>query len=597
MRERQVTFSLETLLYLTLMVLAAWIRLTRLGWLPLNDREAAHALTAAAATAQGSPFWEVEGRPTPTNSAYHVLTSVVFSLVGSSDAAARFIPAMAGLALVLTPLLLRRRLGQGTALVMAFLFAISPALLTESRTAGGASLSVLGISLTLALAFGAEAQGSSSSKRGRWAAAALGFTLTTGPEALVGLLGLLLGVVVFAVASRDRTMPRMPTPIDGEMRSRLWIGGLALLVIASGVGLFMEGIPGLFESLGNWVSGWRAFGGVRAWTAMFALLAYEPMSLAFGLIGLVSAMRTDDPFWRGMAAWLVGAVSVVLIYPGRDMGDLVWAVVPLTAFASRTIATLLNRLERPRVWFAFWGLVAVLLLLTSFSYMQLIAYDFNFVGGAGGFDPNLNLGLAVMGLGLAILAMVFYGFGWSWSDSLDAGGITLALTLLALTFSGGWRLNFNPSAASGAELWRSETSTLGLPVLVEILETVSEVETGRRDSLEVSLQDEPPPALAWALREFKLASTQGATAEFAPPVVLMRERAQEQLQPAISSEYLGQEKVIAASWGWMGILPPQPISWWIGREAPTEAERWLLFVRADIAGLGEQSTDETETSP
>jgi hypothetical protein len=35
-------------------------------------------------------------------------------------------------------------------------------------------------------------------------------------------------------------------------------------------------------------------------------------------------------------------------------------------------------------------------------------------------------------------------------------------------------------------------------------------------------------------------------------------------------------------------MPPEPIKWWVTREAPTIGEFWRLLVRVDLANLGEE---------
>jgi hypothetical protein len=53
----------------------------------------------------------------------------------------------------------------------------------------------------------------------------------------------------------------------------------------------------------------------------------------------------------------------------------------------------------------------------------------------------------------------------------------------------------------------------------------------------------------------------------------------------LTEEYAAQIIVIAERWGWTGGLPSDMISWWIRRDAPALAERWLLFVNPETFGL------------
>ena len=98
----QASLSLEVLLYGLVVLLALWLRFAKLDVYPLTDREAEHALAASG---------RVE---TPSESPVHqAFTSLAFTFSGESDAAARWAPALAGVMLVLTPLLLRNQIGEG----------------------------------------------------------------------------------------------------------------------------------------------------------------------------------------------------------------------------------------------------------------------------------------------------------------------------------------------------------------------------------------------------------------------------------------------------------------------------------------------------
>ena len=65
---------------------------------------------------------------------FHVI-AVIFKLFGDSDFTARIFQAVAGSVLVLTPLLLRRKLGNTGTILVAFFFFVSPSLLYYSRFA------------------------------------------------------------------------------------------------------------------------------------------------------------------------------------------------------------------------------------------------------------------------------------------------------------------------------------------------------------------------------------------------------------------------------------------------------------------------------
>ena len=121
----------EVALYALIALAAAGLRLYRLGTRPMTEGEAAQALAA----------WRfIQGQAVePTGYSPFLLTSniLLFGLFRAGDFTARLVPALFGVALVLLPYLLRRRLGRMGALAASFLLAISPAANFFSRYLGG----------------------------------------------------------------------------------------------------------------------------------------------------------------------------------------------------------------------------------------------------------------------------------------------------------------------------------------------------------------------------------------------------------------------------------------------------------------------------
>src|SRR3990172_9474325 len=128
MSERRSGLTVEALAWAAILLLAAWTRLAVLGRLPLGDFEAVEALAVAASSGGARLFWEQESPNVTPRS--HVLTGLLFATFGPSDALARIIPALAGVGLVMTPVLARKSLGRGPALVAGLILLLSPSALT-----------------------------------------------------------------------------------------------------------------------------------------------------------------------------------------------------------------------------------------------------------------------------------------------------------------------------------------------------------------------------------------------------------------------------------------------------------------------------------
>jgi len=565
--EGQPSISLEVLLYALVVLLAMWLRLSRLDLYPLTDREAEHALAASTSSIL------LSGSESPAHRAF---TSLAFTFSGESEAAARWAPALAGVGLVLTPAFLRRQIGRGPAFLSVLLLAISPVLWTASRTADGTTLAALGITAAAFLLV---------SGRIKWSAAFLGLALVSGPATLTGLTSIGAGAGVFAVLRRRRTPPggtlAFPFPRSQAWQRALTMVGLIAVLVATGAGLFPDSLQGFFEGLGSWVSGWFQSSGIAVATLWVMLIAYEPLVSVAGGIGVVGRLRKGNALEAFLASWAVGAVLVLILYRGRQPADIVWTAIPLTILAALVISALLDKVFQPEnVWLAL-GFTGALVALTAFAYLQLRAG----VSGPGSLQSFLgfpsHFAAAAMGIGLAALAMILLAIGWSREIAQPIAGAAAILVLLGASISAGAALNFGEPTAR--ELYRPQASTLGLNALRESLRTLSRAETGQPDALPIEMGDRPSSALAWATRDFPVFEGSGS-----PAIVITREGA------PLPGEYLGQSVTIGESWGWTGWLPPDLMSWLVVRDAPTAPDRWVLLVRKDVAGVEELPPVELE---
>lgn len=587
MKEGKSHITVEMLIYIVIFVIAAALRLSNLGVTPLTDSESEYALSAASFTNYSSDFWNEGERTTPLSPVYLIFTAPIFSMFGSSEVSARIIPAIAGLALVMAPLLLRKRLGSSVALVLAFLFAISPSLVTTSRTAGGDSLSLAGFVFGLSLLLMVE-KGELASPWTKWAGIAFGLALASGPFVYHGLFSLVCGGLILLIFRYRSGMNDFPDAWK-EFRSILMFALGSMVFFAAGFGFSITNISGLAEAVGSWLSGWGGPVEIPALTALAMLPLYEPLVLILGLVGLVLAWTQKDEFRLVTSSWVIGGLVGMLIYPSRGGADLVWVIIPLSPLAAQFIVKLADQITQRVDWQEFLGLTFLLLVLFAFFYFQIAAFSSGLGPAFDEMNRNLRLWLAIGVLLLGGAVLIVFGLGWNWSIPRDSLGIAGCLVLIILNISALWRLNFAPTISHAQELWRPKVSTYSMRLMVETLEAMSQSYMRRPDTLEVSVHGEIPPAMAWALRDFPKIGKSLEMGEVAAPVVIASE---EEGLPPLLAEYTGQGLNIQERWGWEGFLPPDPITWWIQRTAPIVDETWVLLIRADIASLGEIGSSE-----
>ena len=123
--------TVEVALYGLLGLLALVSRLYALGNHPLSTSEATQALRAWQATSGPG------GEALAASPLLFAGQALAFAVLGAGDGAARLLPAVAGVVLVLLPYLVRHRLGRIGALATSALLLISPTVLFASRSGSG----------------------------------------------------------------------------------------------------------------------------------------------------------------------------------------------------------------------------------------------------------------------------------------------------------------------------------------------------------------------------------------------------------------------------------------------------------------------------
>lgn len=584
MKSNSSPFSLETLLYAALFVLALAVRLYGLGERPLLDVEAREALTV---------FQFLRGLPElhiPHSPAYFFFTYLNFLVLQPSELAARLAPALFGAGFAaLVPWAFRAQLGRGPALLTAALFSFSGTLIATSRLADGLMLTLAALGLTLILAhqfFKTEAVG--------WligAAVALGVAVAGGPSFFMALaLALMVSVALFRTQV-GQTASEVWSRIQPQQRT-FWLALALSVLVVSTVGLlYRSGLGALGASLTNWFAGFVPTETSRdVLIVPLAMWVYEPLILIFGLIGAWRAFRNQEVLGQGLAAWAIVALIFLLFYSGRTPADATWLVMALGPLAARTIFALVSEHWMQEEYALVTALSAVLLMLLGFAFVYLMRFanQLNFTGPLETatfdiwFTSLRELGLTLLAVALCVVVALLFGFGWSRSAAITGSTVVAAFALFCLSLSAAWGL-VQPRAIEDVELWALESTSTDTQRLVRVLTDISNFSVGQEREVEVVVQAAPDGAVAWALRDFVKAKfiTQ-LDAFIASPVVVAPESQQD---PTLGSAYLGQGFTLYERWRPDNLLLHEQLKWLLTRRAPLEASRYVLWVRQDVQQL------------
>jgi hypothetical protein len=473
--------------------------------------------------------------------------------------------------LALVPFFFRRSLGGEAALILALGIALDPGLVALSRQADGPMLAV-GFTL---LALGLANYGFLS-----LAGMSAGLALLSGQALLPGLLALALALGIIRVINGGGE-PIPASPPDRYSLRRGLLAALATLVLAGT--LFLRAPEGLSAWLGGlpaYLSGWAQPSGTPALRLLVALLVYQPLPMVFGLIGVIRSWLRDDRLGEGLSLWFGFSLALALIYPGRQVSDLVWALLPLWALAARELADMLSAPSDYKV--ISLGQAALIFVLLALIWQNLAG-----LGQAEpGFQGNL-IRLAVIAgvLGLAVVTSGLVGLGWSWQTARLGLVWGLCAGLGIYSLAGMWGASQLRNSGR-VELWRPVPDSADSGLLIKTLDDLSSWNTGEVASLDVTLALDAP-ALQWELRDYPglsvLPEGDKLLASGSPSIVITRENIQE---PSLAASYRGQDFAFEAYPGWAGALPPNFARWLVFRLAPQQVVQVILWARVDLFSDG-----------
>jgi hypothetical protein len=599
MRFRLVKY--ESVLYVIAFILAVALRFFQLGALPLSDTEAEWALQALNVAQGTQPLLG----PQPI---YILPTGLLFFLFGSSNFLARFVPALIGSALILVPYLFRRRLGSIPSLLLAFFLALDAGLISLSRQAGSLIPALTFVLLTWAFWW---------AKRPRAAGIFGGLALLSGPAVWAGMLGLGLAWVLrramerWPASARSEELAETTEPIpDGpssgtasmaeasqgwdrvrreNLKAASIFGGGTILLGGTLFLLSPNGLSAWLDALPVYLNGWARPSGVPTGRLLFALLAYQPLALLFGLLALVRGWLKQRKRRIRLSLWFLAALLVAIFYPARQVGDLAWTLIPLWALAALELSYHTRPLLGERREVA--GMAVLIFILLTFAWLDYagIALDplnpANLtsnaiqVGGTVLFDrlPPTRYVLLVSVLLLLVVSVLMVALGWSARTARlgTVWGLTVALGIYSLGVAWGATGLRTPE---GWELWWPDKRPAQAEWLLETVNEQSEWSTGNTTSQEVTLLNIDSPALEWLLRGRVLNQVQVLDLDQAPAIVISPQIEALNLPIAYRGQDFSWRQ--APLWEITGIY--EWIKWSVFRDLPYDTETVIVWVRNDL---------------
>ncbi|MBE0408710.1 MAG: hypothetical protein IBX69_03145 [Anaerolineales bacterium] len=561
------SITLEHGLYILAFALAAGVRLLQLGAAPLSEFEANWALQALQVS-KG----EITG--IGPNPGYVSLTGLLFFLFGSSNFLARFWPALAGSLLILLPFNFRQLLDRKVAIVLAFGLALDPGLVALSRLAGGPML---------AMSFGLIALGFFFKRMPVLAGISLGLAFLGGTAIIHGIAGLGLAWLLSRLWLRWRSAEfpeeNQLFPQVTEMRKPVLISfSITLLVLGSLFFKYPEGLSAFAGTIPEALNSWFSDSGIPASRVFLAPIIYQPLAIFFVLIGLVRVWRERSIILNWLIIWLFSALIIAIVFPGRHVSDIGWALFPLWTLAAFEIARHLKFVNFEKVPAVVQA--SLLVLLLGLGWFNLSALSLQ-----TGDMQNIQLRLAVIGgtIGLSVVTTLMVALGWSTTVAIRglAWGVGFSLTLYMMASMWGVsQLRKNGEQ----ELWYPPPVTHQADLLLETLRDISGWHKGHRQELDVFVIA-PGDSLRWLLRDWRGSIFLDGLPPTELPSAIITSLEQPDLQLGVS--YSGQDFPWLVSPGWDYGLPQNWALWLVFRNSPQIVERIILWVRTDLIPGGQ----------
>jgi hypothetical protein len=562
--------TLEHAIYALALVIAAGFRFIRLGVIPLSNFEADLALQALHITQGLRP---VVG----PNTAYVHLTAILFWVFSSTTFLARFLPALVGTALVLVPWALRRRIGRIAALVLVFGLAIDPGLVAASRLAGGPML---------AIGFGVFAGLAWTKGRSALTGMLVALALLSGASIWFGLLSvaltwaLLSAFVKLPAASETDADLSIPAQMPDLRRALAW--GIGTVLLVGSLLIFSpQGLSGFVVSLWVFLKGWVTLPTVPLWQPALALPAYELLPLGFGIAGAVRGIIKRDANAIMLGMWALVAVILVIIYSGRQVVDLAWALLPLWTLAAMELSHHFD-FAGQNLW-EVAGTMTVIVVLLVFGWLNVAALT-----GLDLASPltHTRLWLLLAVFFMIILSLLLAGTGWSASVARLGGvwGGVVCLALFTIAMSTGSAGIREPRTA---ELWEPQPRTGRADILLKVATEISTLNRTDTAQLPVSVLANDSAALHWLFRSWSLTDVAELTPDATPEMIITPPG-----NVSLSAAYRGEPLVLTETVQWDQANTAQWLEWFVYRQMPVVREDVDLWVRSDLR-LEDQAAPST----
>ena len=577
----KIKLSVETFFYFLALIIGIFFRFYQLGELPLNDIEASAALQALGQTSHISAS-------SSSNPLYTILTGFLFQIFGVQNNLARLVPAIIGSLFILVPALYKHTLGQKTAVILAFMIAMDPAIVSISRDAGSSMLAVCALFVLIGLLL---------QQNWKLVGVMLVLGLLSGSEFWFGALIFVIDVIWLRFSDKstfNRTIELYKS--EEKLPSKMiWLQvglGALFTLISIGSGFFTspEVIGGIGSSVFDFLSSWNPLPdsslGFPFWMIIIGIIVTYPFPLVLSLFSYINFSRRKYRYGLILVQLLIISLLLTLLSPAREMITSVWFIIFLWVF----VATIIDRSLNGNADQPFMQITTIILqlILFIFGILHLLGY-LNTPFTVDMVSAQLHLA-ALLGSGIIFLVLIgLLAWGWGWHLVRDATKISIILIgifyqIFLVSRAAGWGQH------PDNEIWNQAPLPLEGVLLNNTLLEISLQNTGFSNQIDLVVVDLEYPSLRWALREFpNTMFTNGDIYDLEPSLLVTSN----QFSPELEVSYRGQDFVWGSEPSWSLMAGTEWFNWLVYREVVREQTDIILWARNDLFpnnGFGEPQT-------
>ena len=621
--------SVELIAYITLAIIAVLFRVADLDTVPLSQVEAQQALHAWHTVSPSAPGTFIVSDSPLT----YWMQLISFSTLGGSEFAARLGSVIAGVLLVLSPMLFRERIGKTRAFVWSVLLALLTVPVASSRYADGTIWMMLFTVLAIWMVW--RYWYSLKLSDAMWATGFVTLMVLLSSPAGIPLLVILLVSGWLAVWRTALSAPeRLDLPGDDILQTALRrlvefpylkvavVPLFVVIAVSTGFMFHSAGLSTVSQLINTALTGITqsaSSDGVRL--GFVALFTYEPLLIIFALGGTWLLWKHGDITYvdRFAVAWAVVGTVGLLLYAGATPSDAMWVIVPLTLLASYGITEMMvNRLVivlwmdnsdsddlySTRYWWVKWIMSIGFLLL-------LFIVSVHFLEAARGLmmlPPQVGFGDAisqlfqvqfnefryamlwfVLAIIVGVVGFLLVASFWGNDTTLQGLGLGFVLFLLISGAGGAWNVSVK-NADNPAEIWQQGATAKDAYLLRQTLFEIADRDSRGFPLLDVSVVTDAAGVIendglvAWLLRDFPNATfVNSLSAVEGDQIILMAQTSVN--EPELGGDYVGQSFVLQRNWSFSHLNLTDMLAWWSQRRFRTEQQVEkisILWLRQDV---------------